>query len=175
MKGIIETLSGEKIDVFNPKPEQIHIEDIAAGLSNMARFGGQTHTFYSVAEHSVRVSLALPEEQAMWGLLHDATEAYLLDMPKPLKQVLKDYRLIETGFTIAIAQHFELPAAFIYALANPTSELKIADEELFLWERDTYQYKRGLTAWTPAQAKTRFLRRYEALQKEARNRIINVS
>lgn len=70
---------------MNPIPAQIHIEDIARGLAHKCRWNGQTRTYYSVAEHSIEVMKMCGPEFALWGLLHDAGEAYLGDVPDPIK------------------------------------------------------------------------------------------
>ena len=82
--GII-TFTGKIIDPINPDPEDIDIRDIAHSLSQQCRFTGHTSEFYSVAEHSVLVSEAVPARDAALGLMHDATEAYLADLAKPIK------------------------------------------------------------------------------------------
>ncbi len=97
MKGkLIQRLhSGHDIDPLNVKPADITIEDIAHGLSMTCRFAGQCRLYYSVAQHSVLVSTLVPESMALWGLLHDASEAYLGDIYGPLKQYLPNYLAIE--------------------------------------------------------------------------------
>ena len=89
----ISTQSVEQFDFINPKIEDIHILDIAHALSQICRFGGHTSSFYSVAEHSINVATLLEQQGAdkitvLAGLLHDATEAYMGDMPRPIKQSL---------------------------------------------------------------------------------------
>jgi len=76
----IQTYSGKRIDFENPDPDQIDIVDIAHGLSNLCRFSGQSKYFYSVAQHSFYVSLVCKENK-LQALLHDATEAYMADVP----------------------------------------------------------------------------------------------
>ena len=98
--------SGKRLHVLEPRPEQIDIEDIASSLSKICRFGGMTRSFYSVAEHSVMVSHLVPPELALVGLLHDATEAYLGDVIRPLKQQLYEYRRIEGLWAEAIGERF---------------------------------------------------------------------
>jgi uncharacterized protein len=108
------THSGKKFYPLDPRPEDICIEDIAHSLSHVCRYGGHCAAHYSVAQHSVYVSLVVGErepEHALWGLLHDAAEAYVGDMVRPLKQVkgMGAYRDIEAGIMIAICKVFGLP------------------------------------------------------------------
>lgn len=109
---IVATVSGELIDLLHPSPDLLHILDIANGLAMLCRFAGQLQEFYSVAQHSVFVSRMVPPEDAMWGLLHDASEAYIADLPGPLKStpMLTGYRMVETGLINAVAIRFGLPA-----------------------------------------------------------------
>lgn len=106
----ITTRSGRQIDVFQIKPDDIDIFDIAYSLSNLCRFGGHTDGFYSVAQHSVRVALYLPLRSRFVGLMHDATECYLCDLPRPIKQRLPAYKVIEEYVWQAVAKRFDLPA-----------------------------------------------------------------
>lgn len=103
----IETASGLLYHFEAPSPDEIDIEDIAFALSNKCRFSGHTQ-FFSVAEHSLSVAHRLPPELRLAGLLHDAAEAYLGDIPSPLKAVLPDYRSLEDINEIAIAKKFNV-------------------------------------------------------------------
>lgn len=82
------TATGKLIDLTNPKPEAISIRDIAEALSKLCRFSGHTSTFYSVAQHCCFVHDLCPLEMRPWALLHDAHEAYIGDVPAPLKNAL---------------------------------------------------------------------------------------
>jgi hypothetical protein len=108
---------------MNPKPEQIEIKDIALSLSRICRFTGHCHEFYSVAEHSVRVSRlcstlltergSTVEEvrvQALWGLLHDASEAYVADLSRPVKHApgMAGYRALEKLVQRVVCRRFGL-------------------------------------------------------------------
>ncbi len=107
----IETFSGLKFDILNPKPDQITVEDIAHALSQICRFGGHTKHFYSVAQHSYLGSFLVPEEDALWFLLHDASEAYIGDMVTPLKRLTEAgdaYRPVEDEIMRVICERFNL-------------------------------------------------------------------
>ncbi len=102
----IQTYSGKRVDLVNPSIDDIDIEDIAYSLSFKCRFGGHTKFFYSVAEHSIYVSALLEKRLALAGLLHDASEAYLVDMSRPLKNIVTDYHWIESLFENLIYQKY---------------------------------------------------------------------
>lgn len=104
----ILTNSGRHVSLLDPQPEQIEIGDIATSLSRECRFAGQTRLFYSVAQHSVMVSRECVGFE-IEGLLHDAAEAYLRDIPQPLKELLPRYREIEANLTCAIRARYSLP------------------------------------------------------------------
>ena len=91
----IQTYTGKKVHPFNLKIEDIDIEDIAHSLALQCRFNGHVKEFYSVAEHCCRVSDICPPYLKAWGLLHDASEAYLCDLPTPLKNEFPEYRDLE--------------------------------------------------------------------------------
>lgn len=105
----IQTYTGRRIDPLDPDPEALVIEDVAHALSHLCRFNGHCRVFYSVAEHSVRVARAVPAEDARWGLLHDASEAYLADVPRPVKRRLPNYEELEERFMAVVAARFGLP------------------------------------------------------------------
>lgn len=105
----IQTHSGKRFDLLEPTPEMVNIHDIAHALSNLCRFNGHVRQFYSVAQHSVLVSNLVGDEYALCALLHDATEAYVGDVTRPLKQLLPSYSDIEQRVWIAVADKFRLP------------------------------------------------------------------
>lgn len=125
------TFSGRKFWPLDPYPEDVVIEDIAHALANTCRFGGHCREFYSVAQHSVLVSRYAPPGMELLGLLHDATEAYVGDMVRPLKSSLPEYREIEDALWPAIARRFYLPTC------NPRqfTALKEVDDRMLLTER----------------------------------------
>lgn len=103
----IETAGGLHYHFQEPTADEIDIRDIALALSNKCRFSGHTQ-FYSVAEHSVCVAYRLPPALRLAGLLHDAAEAYLGDIPSPLKAVLPDYKALEKLNEQAINAKFNI-------------------------------------------------------------------
>lgn len=128
----IRTVSGQYVNVFDPDPETILIEDIAHGLAYMPRFGGQLPYFYSVAQHSIWVANGLPIELKLRGLLHDAHEAYLFDMPSPVKKSpeLKQYRWYCVNMQCAIAEKFGIPPPPDHQTVHDTDRLALE----FEWE-----------------------------------------
>ena len=112
---------------LDPNPEKILIADIAHALAHQCRFGGHASKFYSVAEHSVYVSQLCPAQDALWGLLHDASEAYLVDLPRPLKRLpeFAPYREAERRLQRAVAERFGL------APEQPASVM--AADDTMLW------------------------------------------
>ncbi len=91
----IMTYTGKKFHFLDPQPEEIDIVDIAHALSLTCRFGGQCREFYSVAEHSIRMAEIVPQEYKLHALLHDASEAYLPDLPRPEKAELPQFKSME--------------------------------------------------------------------------------
>jgi hypothetical protein len=124
----MQTYSGRRFYPMNPRPSEIDPVDIAHALSLLCRYGGHVDRFYSVAEHCVLMSNAVAPEHALAALLHDATEAYVCDVPRPLKAYLDAYREIEDHVWAAIAIRFGL------ALELP-AEVKQADTRILLTER----------------------------------------
>ena len=119
--------SGVAFWPLDPRPSEILIEDIAHSLALLCRFGGHCRRFYSVAEHSILVSRLCEPQHRLWGLLHDASEAYVVDVPRPLKRCLPGYRAIEDRVQHAIAARFELPPII-------PAPVKEADEAMLMAE-----------------------------------------
>jgi len=116
--GIMSSVTGHRLDIANPTPEMIQIYDGATGLSHECRFGGQMHDFYSVAMHTLLVLHLVQIDEldanvkhrlCRAALAHDMSEAYLKDIPKPLKVLLGDvYATLERKWMVAIMQKWQI-------------------------------------------------------------------
>jgi 5'-deoxynucleotidase YfbR-like HD superfamily hydrolase len=114
MNNWTQTYTKKKFDALNPTPDMIDIEDIARGLALTCRFSGQCKEFYSVAQHSYYVSkLQNKKGEASyirkWKLLHDAPEAYIGDIPSPIKAIIPEYKAVEKRIMDAVCEKFNLP------------------------------------------------------------------
>jgi hypothetical protein len=162
----MQTYTGRAFYPTAPLAEDIDPLDIAHALSLLCRYGGHVNRFYSVAEHCVLMSHAVAPVNALWALLHDATEAYLVDIPRPLKSSLPEYRRIEDRLAVVIAEVFGLPPIC-------PGEVKLADARILLDERaalmasppQPWAVDRLLPlgveihGWSPVEAEERFLAR----------------
>jgi hypothetical protein len=119
----IETHSGIHFHFLEPSQDEIDIKDIAYALANQCRFNGHV-PFFSVAEHSVAVAARLHPRLQLAGLLHDAAEAYLSDIPSPIKQFLPDYRAMEDRVQKVIYEKYN-----VYLSEAETAEIKKADRD----------------------------------------------
>ena len=162
----IRLASGRYIDLLNPEADNIYLSDIAHALSHICRFGGHTATFYSVAEHSLTVSAMVQRQtgdpqEAMVGLLHDAAEAYIGDMVRPLKHSneMAGFLAIETRVEQAIAEWF--------GLSSLSSQIvKEADRGLLSWEMAIYRDADWRTPTLQEQVRAAFIARYHDLRLE---------
>lgn len=144
----IQTYTARQFWPCDPLSGDIYIEDIAHSLALQCRFTGHCKYFYSVAQHSVLVSRHVPPDVAIWGLLHDASEAYLTDLSRPLKRASllgSEYRLIEHRLMMAVCDRFALDPQ------EPLS-IKIADNRLLMTEkRDLMTAHGSLPKWTETE------------------------
>lgn len=174
--GWIQTYTGKKFTPLNPVVADIDIKDIAWSLSNQCRYTGHCNAFYSVAQHSVMVSRKVHPDNALWGLLHDGTEAYLIDIPAPLK------RLPEFGFYKECEQRLMLAICERFGLPNDEPEnVKQVDRAVLVTEAATLMrplhpewvfkepeykgYQDAIDPMTPTQAFEAFLREFRGLVK----------
>ena len=87
MRTTVRTVNGNSLDLLNPQPDQVHIEDLAHHLAQQNRYNGGCPFPFSVAQHSLLVARLLPDHLKLYGLLHDAAEAYLGDLVSPAKRI----------------------------------------------------------------------------------------
>jgi uncharacterized protein len=166
----IRTSTGRKYYPLDPRAEDVCLEDVAHHLSMICRYGGAPRRFYSVAEHSVLVSYMVKPEHALFGLLHDAQEAYLGDMVRPLKVQMPEYQEVEDLSWRVVAEHFGLP----YELPL---EVKKADTDILATEKQALGLlfdhmgldipavppRVKVACMPPEKAEQAFLERYKAL------------
>lgn len=168
----IQTAHGRQMYPLDPRVDEVHIDDIGHALARQCRFAGHVRCgHYSVAQHSVLVSQVCDKADARWGLLHDASEAYLVDLPRPLKrlQEFASYRAIEKNLMDVICERFGLPPV------EPAS-VKWADNVLLATEaRDLMApppapwvampdpLDEVIVPWSAEEAERRFRARFEEL------------
>lgn len=172
----IETYTGRRFHLGDPKVEVICIEDIAHALSLLCRFGGHCRVFYSVAQHSVLVSENLPSKYALHGLLHDASEAYLVDVPRPIKPLLTNYRMLEERLTREIYKwaRIEYPDPPLVRAADSlllrTERRDLMGETEHLWPVDDLEpLKETIDPWSWQKAEWEFLDRFKRLCRYGRS------
>lgn len=162
-KGCIRTNSGLFINVFEPNKDVITIEDIAHALASVPRFGGHLNRPYSVAQHSVMCMMRVKSlEDKKAALMHDASEAYLGDIPTPIKAKLPEYKTCEHNLMLMIADKF----GFDYPLNQTVKEvdalmLQIEWENLVLEDNPLFE------CWDHKTAKETFIKAFELLFVEA--------
>lgn len=171
----IYTYTGRRFYPIDPRPEDIELRDIAHALAHLCRFTGHTKKHYSVAEHCCHIHDHAPDELRPWALMHDASEAYIGDMSRPLKRGCGDvgrlYSEVEHGIMVAVAEKFGL---------TPTmpGTIHALDDQMLVTEADQAfpvpaHWTRGrrwastprlpvvVGFWDPPTAKASFLRRAE--------------
>jgi 5'-deoxynucleotidase YfbR-like HD superfamily hydrolase len=164
----ILTATGRHFSYLDPRPEDIDILDIAQGLANECRYAGHTRAFYSVAQHAWLASQIVPWADSLEALLHDASEAYCKDIPRPLKELLPDYREIEARVDGAIRARFGLPGraspsikqADIVMLATERRDLMPADKTPWPILDGIEPLPRRILPASASKAQALFLKRY---------------
>lgn len=164
----MQTRGGCQFWPLDPRADEVQISDIASALSKLCRYGGQCLRFYSVAEHCVHVANHAPAGFELAALMHDASEAYLSDVIRPIKSHLSNYLEIEAGLERVIAERFGLTWPM-------PAEVKRLDTAILADERDqammpppvpwsqTTEPPLGVTLqfWSPTRAEHEFLRAFE--------------
>lgn len=158
----MQTFSGRQFWPLDPRSEEIFIEDIAHALSLQCRYGGHCLQFYSVAEHSVHLARFVEPQYRLWALLHDASEAYVVDVPRPLKRFLQGYRNAEREVMLEICKRFGMPFPMPSAVHNADNRI-IQDERVNLsvsiaeWTDLPAPLGIRIECWSPERAEAEFL------------------
>lgn len=173
----VPTFTGRSVVLTAPTADSIDIQDIAQGLSLQCRWVGQIGAFYSVAQHSVLCSYMCDPGDALAGLLHDAAEAYMGDVSRPVKALvgMDGYAACEAHLTTIILQRFGLSGRVPLSVEKADDELCLIEaHELFPkppeWALDVQWplTRMRIQPWNSWSARIEFLRRFEALTGGAR-------
>lgn len=176
--GWIETYTGNQCFPLDPRQEEIHIEDIAHALSLVCGFNGQSRFFYSVGQHSLGVQEELakagyPAKIQIYGLLHDAAEAYICDLTRPVKPFILGYYEIEGVLQSTIHRRFGLAPMLDEHIRWVIKEfddmlLRAEGEALTSncagWINELPLCNRKIVSENPISVEKRFLKRFEELQ-----------
>lgn len=179
----IQTYTGRKFWPLNPSASDVCIEDIAHALALKCRYTGHCREFFSIAQHSVAVSRMVPESDALWGLLHDAGEAYLPDVARPIKDRIsvaifpgRDVpfehaegcilRQIAAAFSIPYAMPPSIRSADVRCLERERRQLMGPPPQEWHtavhWDGDTTPIR----CWDWRESEVEFLARFDALMKK---------
>jgi hypothetical protein len=174
----MQIYSGEPFWPLESKPEHIDINDIAHALGMVCRYAGHCLRFYSVAEHSWHLSHTVDPEHALWALLHDASEAYIGDVVRPLKHQLPSYMEAEERLTDAIAIKFGLEGPMPDQVKEHDTRIVVDEREQIMapsrlpWSALEGYTPLGVTiqGWDPYKANRMFLDRFYQLNENTENR-----
>ncbi len=177
-----QTFTGKRFYALDPRADDICIEDIAHALSLICRFGGHSSEFYSVAQHSILVAEVVQgterDPNLGWdrlatraGLLHDAAEAYVGDMVRPLKRSMHEFVAAEDRIFMMIAGKFGIPP-FHLGCVKIADEVLLATEARDLmggssadkWSLEADPLDERIIPISPADAEKLFLKRFYALE-----------
>lgn len=172
----MQTFMGIRFQPTNPDAKDIHIMDIAHALAHQCRYAGHVKKFYSVAEHSVRISRIVSKQHALWGLLHDSPEAYLQDMIRPLKMVHPlgdEYMKLEHKLMEVIARKFKLDLPMPPEIKQADNILLFTEQrdlmavQLPWFDQDKYTpLPQVIEPWMPEKARYEFLYRFGQIMGE---------
>lgn len=166
----VSTFLGNRFYLTRPHIDDVAIEDIAHGLAYQCRFNGQTNAFYSVAQHSLMVMDLVPPDHRFAALLHDAAEAYLGDMVKPLKNLFPEFSVIEARVMAIIGEKFSLDLthlalsikqADLVALATEKRDLMPHSTEPWSYLAEVEPLPHAIAPMSPEKAKEAFLVAYQ--------------
>lgn len=167
----MQTYTGGTYWPLDPRADEVRIEDIAHHLSMLCRYTGACRRFYSVAEHSVHVSRLVAPEFALQGLMHDAPEAYVNDIARPLKPFLANYDQIEDRNWLAICERFDLAPELDPSVKVMDNRICRTEKEQImrstprdgLWSHLGEPADVRIIGWSPDVAERFFLARFREL------------
>lgn len=178
----MQTYSGKKFFPNDPPRSEFDIEDIAHALSYLNRFGGHTRFPYSVAQHSVLVAaivetLGGTQEEILLGLMHDATEAYIVDVPTPVKRLISGYKDLETIVYTHLSRQLKLPDLLPYGdefpgIVKKADGMALVSEAIALVTGDISDwpafkefgfFSTPIIPMSPLEAEFRFLQKWKEL------------
>ena len=171
----VQTYTGKRFELLVPRPDLVDLEDIAHALSLQNRFNGHTRRPYNVAQHSVLVARAVDHLSAVYqlqALMHDAAEAYIGDLVRPVKMFDSYYVETEAKVWAAVCEFFELPVDL-----HP--DVKVADNVLLSteardlfskdmrdqWEELPKPLESMIVPWSAQYAEQAFKRYYWTLRR----------
>ena len=165
---------GKYVSVLDPSVDDITIYHIAHSLSNTGRYGGHARFFYPVAQHCVIGSYKAHSTGIQWDfLMHDATEAFILDVPSPLKYQLDDYRQLEKIWEPRISNKFSVYYPFLPEVKKLDVEALATERRDLLHPNGVWKVLQGVRSWKetihcwhPLYAEYRFLKRADELRPE---------
>lgn len=175
----IQTFTGLTFDYLHPQPDTINLNDIAHALALSTRYAGHCSSFYSVGQHSVlcaimagKLGANMDMDGRRWALLHDATEAYMSDLPRPLKDLIPQYRTMEDNLHRVIANKFGLSWPMPKIVKEIDTQMMITEARILLtqplgpawtpWNGiESYDYTYAISTlndpWSPARSERQFL------------------
>lgn len=162
--GYIRTFKDRKFYFEHPEDYEFDIEEIAHSLSNQCRWTGHCRKFYSIAEHSIHCARMSPVGFTKEAFLHDASEAYVVDLSRPLKQLVSDYKTIQKNIEAAVAKFYEFPYPMSLEVQDIDNRMLVTEWQQLFNETDislgpynNEPYSFILNCWLPEKAEKEFL------------------
>jgi uncharacterized protein len=171
----IQTYTGSYFDFTDPENSEIDIRDIAHGLANLCRFTGHTREFYSVAQHSVLMAVAVGGEHGFKALMHDAHEAYVGDMASPLKALVPGFKEIEKRIEAAVLGRFGISLPLPPVIKESDLRMLLTEQQALMTPPFNHWAARSVTTpypdlvirpWSTVDAERRFLLLFDELMPD---------
>lgn len=165
----IQTYSGHQFWPLDPAVDEVFIEDIAHALSMTCRYCGHCLRFYSVAEHCVLMARYIEQPYKLWALLHDASEAYIADVSRPVKKDLCGYQRIEANLMYVILKRYGLDQGMPVRVKEVDNSMLLVERRQNMrdtpwdWKIEAASIDVRLQFWTPEKAKFEFLQMFAEL------------